>query len=72
MSMTPDLGREYIENCLNKFNELEQEKRKEFIRQVLSYYDYYNQMLTVANSWGLGISDMFDRMEKMRNLFQMK
>lgn len=72
MSMKPDVAREYIEICMNKFQELETEKRKEFIRQILSYYDFYNQMLIVADSWGVGITEMLDRMEKIKQLFQMK
>ena len=64
------MTKDFITRSIEGYHEMSKVSQKEFLRQMLAYHTFFEQLESNSKSWGVGITEFFDKINKMRELFK--
>jgi|FLOH01.1.fsa_nt_gi hypothetical protein len=63
------MTQDFIKRSMEGYCDLPKASQKEFLRQVLAYHSFFEQMEKTSSAWGVGVTEFFDKMNKMKEIF---
>jgi hypothetical protein len=63
------MTRDFIKRSMEGYCDLPKASQKEFLRQVLAYHSFFEQMEKMSSSWGVSVTEFFDKLEQMKKIF---